>query len=138
MSGKPIRITKFDLERLKVLLFDVKATSYGTSEHVGRLKTEIDRAEIVLPQDIPDDVITMNSAVCLEDLDTGEEEVYTLVFPENADLKQGRISVLAPIGTGMLGYEVGDTFEWEVPAGKRRLRVKSILYQPEASGDYHL
>ncbi len=138
MSGKPIRITKFDLERLKVLLFDVKATSYGKSEHVGNLQTEIERAEIVLPQDIPDDVITMNSAVCLEDLDTGEEEVYTLVFPENADLKQGRISVLAPIGTGMLGYEVGDTFEWEVPAGKRRLRVKSILYQPEASGDYHL
>jgi len=72
------------------------------------------------------------------DLDTGEEEIYTLVFPENADLKQGKISVFAPIGTAMLGYEVGDIFEWEVPAGKRSLRVEKILYQPEASGDYHL
>jgi regulator of nucleoside diphosphate kinase len=80
----------------------------------------------------------MNSTACLEDLDTEEEETYTLVFPENADLGQGKISVLAPIGTAMLGYEVGDTFEWEVPAGKRRLRVKRIIYQPEASGEYHL
>jgi regulator of nucleoside diphosphate kinase len=61
-----------------------------------------------------------------------------LVFPENADLKQGKVSILAPIGTAMLGYEVGDIFEWDVPAGKRRLKVKRIIYQPEASGDYHL
>ncbi len=138
MGGKPIRITEFDLERLKNLLFDAQSTNYRKSDYLERLQTEIDRAEIVSPQDIPNDVVTMNSIVCLEDLDTAEEEVYTLVFPENADLKQGKISVLAPIGTGMLGYEVGDTFEWEVPAGKRKLRVKSILYQPEASGDYHL
>ena len=99
---------------------------------------EIDRAEVVSPQDIPNDVITMNSTVSLEDLDTKEEEIYTLVFPENADLRQGKLSVLAPIGTAMLGYEAGDIFEWDVPAGKRKLRVKRILFQPEASGDYDL
>ena len=138
MSGKPIHITQFDLERLRKLLFDAQSTDYRKSEYLERLQMEINRAEVVLPKDVPSDVVTMNSTVCIEDLDTKEEEIYTLVFPENADLSQGKISILAPIGTAMLGYEVGDSFEWDVPAGKRRLRVKKILYQPEASGDYHL
>ena len=80
----------------------------------------------------------MNSTVVLTDLDTREEETYTLVYPENADTAQGKVSILAPIGTAMLGYRVGDVFEWEVPAGKRRLKVEKIVYQPEASGDYDL
>jgi regulator of nucleoside diphosphate kinase len=138
MIGKPIRITQFDLERLRKLLQDAQYTEYRKSEYLERLQMEIDRAEVVKPQEIPHDVITMNSTVCLLDLDTGEEEIYTLVFPENADLKQGKISVFAPIGTAMLGYEVGDVFEWKVPAGIRKLRVMKILYQPEASGDYDL
>ncbi|MDL1898635.1 transcription elongation factor GreAB, partial [Anaerolineae bacterium CFX7] len=96
------------------------------------------RATVVAPQDIPNDVITMNSVVQLQDIDTKEEEVYTLVFPENADLAKGKISIFAPIGTAMLGYRVGDLFEWKVPAGTRRLRVKKILYQPEGSGNFDL
>ena len=138
MSAKPIRITEYDLERLKKLLFEAKYTEYRKSEYLEKLRLEINRAEVVSPQNIPGDVITMNSTVCLLDLDTGEEEIYTLVFPEDAELGQGKISVLAPIGTAMLGYEVGDVFEWEVPAGKRKLRVEKILFQPEASGDYNL
>jgi regulator of nucleoside diphosphate kinase len=138
MSGKPIYITQPDLERLRKLLNEAQYTEYRKSEYLDRLQMEIDRAIVVAPQDIPGDVVTMNSRVCLVDIDTEEEEIYTLVYPENADLKLGKVSVLAPIGTAMLGYEVGDIFEWEVPAGKRKLRVKEILYQPEASGDYHL
>jgi regulator of nucleoside diphosphate kinase len=138
MSSKPIHITEFDLKRLRKLLFDAQSTDYRKSEYLEKLQMEINRAEVVSPKDVPSDVVTMNSTVCIEDLDTKEEEIYTLVFPENADLSQGKISILAPIGTAMLGYEVGDTFDWEVPAGKRRLRVKKIIYQPEASGDYHL
>ena len=80
----------------------------------------------------------MNSQACLIDLDTGEKMTYTLVFPRDADVERGKISVLAPIGTAMLGYRVGDVFEWSVPEGLRRLKVKRILYQPEACGDYQL
>jgi regulator of nucleoside diphosphate kinase len=138
MSGKLIQITEFDLERLKKLLFEARYNEYRKSEYLDKLQMEIDRANVVSPRDIPNDVITMNSTVSLVDLETGEEEVYTLVFPEDADLGEGKISVLAPIGTAMLGYKVGDVFEWEVPAGKRNLRVEKIIYQPEASGDYHL
>ncbi len=138
MSGKSIHLTKFDLERLRQLLQDAQLTDYRKSEYLEMLRMELNRAVVVSPQDISNDVITMNSIVCLEDLDTKEEEIYTLVFPENADLGKGKVSILAPIGTAMLGYEVGDTFEWDVPAGKRRLQVKRILYQPESSGDYDL
>ncbi len=127
MSSKPIHITEFDLKRLRKLLFDAQSTDYRKSEYLEKLQMEINRGEIVSPKDIPSDVVTMNSTVCIEDLDTEEEEIYTLVFPENADLSQGKISILAPIGTAMLGYEVGDTFEWEVPAGKRRLRVRKYF-----------
>jgi regulator of nucleoside diphosphate kinase len=138
MSGKPIQITEFDLERLQKLLIEAKYTEYRKSQYLEKLQMELNRAEIVSPQEVPEDVITMNSTVCLVDLDTGEEEIYTLVFPDDAEIKQGKISIFAPIGTAMLGYEVGDVFEWEVPAGKRRLRVEKILYQPEASGDFDL
>lgn len=138
MTGKPIRITAFDLERLKKLLEDAQRTSYRKSVYLTRLQAELDRAKVVKPDKVPSGVVTMNSRVCLVDLDTKEEEVYTVVFPEDANAGQGKISVLAPIGTAMLGYEVGDVFEWEVPAGKRRWRVKQVLYQPEAAGDYHL
>ena len=138
MSSKSIHLTKFDLERLRQLLQDAQLTDYRKSEYLEMLRMELNRAVVVSPQDISNDVITMNSIVCLEDLDTKEEEIYTLVFPENADLGKGKVSILAPIGTAMLGYEVGDTFEWDVPAGKRRLLVKRILYQPESSGDYDL
>lgn len=82
---------------------------------------------------VPRDVITMHSTACLSDLDTEEEFVYTLVFPHEADIRQGKISVLAPIGTAMLGYRVGTVFEWPVPDGMRRLHIKEVLYQPEAA-----
>ena len=90
---------------------------------------------MVPSQEIPPTVITMNSQVTLLDLDTQEAETYTLVFPDDLDGAPGKVSVLAPIGTAMLGYKTGDIFEWKVPDGMRRLRVERILYQPEASGD---
>jgi regulator of nucleoside diphosphate kinase len=72
------------------------------------------------------------------DMDTGKELVYSLVFPSEADSSNGKISILAPVGTAMIGYGVGDIIEWRVPAGLRRFRVEQILYQPEAAGEYHL
>jgi regulator of nucleoside diphosphate kinase len=138
MSEKPIHITAFDLERLRNLILDAQATEYRKSEYLEKLKAELNRAIIVKPQEIPPTVVTMNSTIVLVDQDTNEEETYTLVFPESADLSKGRLSILAPIGTAMLGYEIGDVFEWDVPAGKRRLRVERIVYQPEASGNFDL
>jgi regulator of nucleoside diphosphate kinase len=80
----------------------------------------------------------MNSQVLLCDIDTLETMTYTLVFPKDADIDSGSISVLAPVGTAILGYRQGDIVEWPVPAGIRRLRIEKVLYQPEAAGDYTL
>ena len=138
MNEKQIVITELDRQRLVNLILNAQSGEYRGSVYLDNLRGELNRAQIVTPQDIPADTITMNSKVALLDLDTREEEVYTLVYPENADSAEGKISILAPIGTAMLGYRVGDVFEWEVPAGKRRLKVDRILYQPESAGDYDL
>ena len=138
MTERTIRITELDRKRLIDLILKAQAGEYRGSVYLENLRAELERAEIVATQDISGDVITMNSTVALIDLDTREEETYTLVYPEQADTSQGRISILAPVGTAMLGYQVGDVFEWDVPAGKRRLKVAKILYQPEASGDFDL
>lgn len=138
MSDKPIYITELDLQRLSNLIAEAQSGEYRGSVYLEKLRAELERARIVAPQEVPGGVVTMNSTVSLTDLETGEEETYTLVYPEKADPAQGRVSILAPIGTAMLGYEVGDVFEWEVPAGKRRLKVTRILYQPEQAGDFDL
>jgi regulator of nucleoside diphosphate kinase len=138
MRDREIYITEYDMKRLRELLEVVKESGYRGRDDLKRLEAELNRGKMVPPRDVPADVITMNSKVCLIDLDTGEEMTCTLVFPDDADIDQNRISVLAPIGTAMLGYSVGDAFEWQVPAGLTRFKVKEILYQPEASGDYHL
>jgi regulator of nucleoside diphosphate kinase len=133
-----IQITEFDFQRLNRLLRRAQHSDYCGSEYLAELQVELNHAKIVPSQAISQEIVTMNSIVVLLDLATRKEETYTLVFPEDADIEQGKISILAPIGTAMLGYEIGDTFEWEVPAGKRRLKVKRIIYQPEAAGDYQL
>ncbi|HSF10880.1 MAG TPA: nucleoside diphosphate kinase regulator [Nitrospirales bacterium] len=140
MEYRDIYITEFDLNRLSELL-EVGLSFRGSkseSGHLDGLKEELDRAHIVLPKDIPPDTVTMNSRVRLSDVSKAGELVYTLVFPRDADAATGRISVLAPVGTAILGCRVGDIIEWQVPAGKRKLKIEEILYQPEAAGDYHL
>ena len=138
MSDRTIYITRYDMQRLTELISDIRGFDHNERDDLRQLETELGRGQLVAPGDVPRDVITMNSIARLTDLDTGEDMVYRLVFPKDADIRQGRISVLAPIGTAMLGYRVGDIFEWSVPEGKRRLRVEKVLYQPEAAGDYDL
>lgn len=96
------------------------------------LENELKRARIVAPDEVPPDVITMNTRAELLDPDSGERVELTLVLPTDENINDGKISVLAPLGTAMLGYRVGDEFEWHVPYGIRRLKVTRIHFQPEA------
>ena len=136
MNEPSIYITRVDSKKLRDLISKAEHSEYRGSTYLKMLAGELDKAVVVEPQQIPPDVITLNSTVSLIDEESGDEMIYTLVFPEEADISQGKISILAPIGTGMLGYKVGDTFEWDTPGGKRAIRVNEILYQPEAAGDY--
>lgn len=136
MDQPTIYITSKDKEKLWELIQREKFAEYRGSPYIKMLSTEIEKAQVVEPKQIPPDVITLNSTVELVDKATNDEMVYTLVFPEDANVSEGKISVLAPIGTAMLGYKEGDTFEWDTPGGKRSIFVKKIVFQPEAAGDY--
>ena len=103
-------------------------------EHLQQLDDELDRARVVAASEIPSDVVTMNSKLALRELDTGEEMIFTVVFSSEANADEHRISVLAPLGTAVLGYRAGDAIEWAVPGRTRRVRIESVLYQPEAAG----
>lgn len=138
VEQRAIYITKYDLGRLQELLKVAHAFGARDTEYLDRLEEELERAHVVGAKEVPADVVTMNSRVRLEDEKTGEQFTYTLVFPSDADPGTGKLSVLAPVGTAMLGYSVGQTIEWPTPGGKRRLKVAELLYQPEAAGDYHL
>lgn len=137
MAKGKIYITEFDLKRLNGLInYAKEAWDKRAVQHLDDLDEELERAEVVRPEEIPPDVITMNSTFRLKDLETGEELTYTLVFPAKAESSNGKISVLAPIGIAALGYRVGDIVEWQVPAGLKRFKIEAILYQPEAALDY--
>jgi regulator of nucleoside diphosphate kinase len=130
-------MTASDLSRLRDVL-KARMSAGRDRDHLDSLEHELDRAHVVDPSAIPHDVVTMNSQVRIEDVDTGLETVYTLVFPSEASISEKKISILAPIGTALLGSRVGTTVDWPVPAGRRTVRIKDVLYQPEAAGDYHL
>lgn len=135
MPERDIFVTEEDAGRLRTLLVGVRERSVRDREHLQQLDDELDRARVVPASEIPPDVVTMNSELALRDLDTGEEMVFRIVFPSEANADQHRISVLAPLGTAVLGYRAGDAIEWVVPGRTRRLRIESVLYQPEARLD---
>ncbi|SEM37490.1 GreA/GreB family elongation factor [Syntrophus gentianae] len=138
MSEREIYITKFDLERLSSLIEEIRQHDDKRKMDLASLEKELDRGHIVEPEDVPKDVITMNSRIIFTDTDSKETMTVSLVFPSDADFEKKKISILSPIGTALLGYRVGDIIEWNVPSGKKSLRIDEVVYQPEAAGDYHL
>ena len=132
INSRNIIVTAADHAELdNVITFTGKVSERAHAE-LHALEGELRRAEIVTPEAIPSDVITMNSRAELVDLKTNEVMQFTLVLPRDAKIDEGKISVLAPLGTAMLGYRVGDEFEWHVPYGVRRLKVTNVYFQPEA------
>lgn len=137
-NSKKIYITDHDMNRLEELLEVASAVNIRDNKHLEELAKELEKAEVVESTAIPANVITMNSVVLLKDLETGEERRFTLVFPRQANIEQNKVSILAPVGTAMIGCRIGHVIVWNAPAGQRKMRVEKILYQPEAAGDYHL
>lgn len=133
--SETITISEFDRRRLLALLdgYETDAIDRGSIED---LIDEMARARVVAPADVPSDVVTMNTRLRLADTATGDSRVVTVVFPGAADADHGKISILAPLGTALLGYAVGDQIDWQVPGGHRRFRIEAIEYQPESAGDW--
>lgn len=138
MAQRKIFITEFDKTRLEELIEVAKEFGGHDRNDLSTLAGELARATVVSSKEVPSNVVTMNSRVHLRDVVTSEKMTFVLVFPKDADIAAGAISILAPVGTAILGYAKGDVLEWPVPAGMRRISIEKILYQPEAAGDFHL
>jgi regulator of nucleoside diphosphate kinase len=135
MSEKPhITVSSLDLERLETLIESTPDTIFpGKSA----LLDELGRATVLEPAEMPPDVVTMNSTVCFSVADSGREFELTLAYPKDAG-GEGRISVLAPVGSALLGLSVGDALDWSLPDGRSTtVRVSALTYQPERAGELH-
>lgn len=137
MKNSPLIISDADCRRLASLIDSERMKHSVGEEQLLALAAELRRASVVPADEVPPDVVTMNSVVRLHDLDSDEVMEYQLVYPMYADMTLNRISVLAPVGTAILGYRVGDVIEWPVPSGLRRLRVEEVVSQPERAVVLH-
>ncbi len=126
MKRAQLFITESDFIRLNSLIESVKRFFRRDQEHLSSLEEELNRAEVVSKDRLPENVVTMNSQVTITDLDTGEHMVYTLSFPHQADIAHNRISVLAPLGSALLGYQKGSVVRVQVPRGRKRLRIEEV------------
>ena len=129
-----IHITSQDKQRLDDLLAEVDASNSRSRGDLLALTQELERAVVVDPHGVPNDVITMNSRAEMVDLESGEIVTFNLVFPPEANIDEGRISVLAPIGAGMLGYRLGDEVVWRVHQGGVRCGVSGVVYAAATAG----
>jgi regulator of nucleoside diphosphate kinase len=125
-----IYLTQNDADRL------LRLVESQPGKRLEKLESELVRANVVPREEIPEDVVTMNSRVVFENETTGERREVTLVYPGSADIDAGKISVLVPIGTALLGLRVGQSIDWELPGGeKQRYRIVRVPFQPEAAGE---
>lgn len=131
-STPPIIVTSLDHERLRSVL-----GMYGGA-NVDALEEELTRAAIVPSTEVKPNVVTMNSELVYEDVGTGKRRTVRLVYPRDADVTRSWVSVLAPLGSALLGLQVGQEIDWAMPGGARRLRLVEVRYQPEASGHMEL
>jgi regulator of nucleoside diphosphate kinase len=131
-NGPAIVLTSFDHLRLSgvVEAFEQR----GKGDMVESLAEELDHAEIVAPDAMPDDVVTMHSR-CRFVSDSGAEQEVTLVYPGEEDVSSGKISIVTPVGSALIGLRVGQSINWQTNDGRtKKLTIKSVLWQPEAHG----
>jgi regulator of nucleoside diphosphate kinase len=125
MAHRQIVVTQQDARRLRSLLVS-RARVERDEEHVEELAYELEQALVLASEEVPAQVVTMQSRVRVLDLVTGERREFALVFPAEADPAANRVSVLAPLGTALLGYREGDQVEWVMPGGPRRLLIEGV------------
>lgn len=136
MNSQPdIIISELDYSRIDNLL---RATTGIATNIKSALLTELERAELVAPEQIPANVVTMNSQVKFSVISTGVTFTLKLVYPKDMDDSGNTISILAPVGSAMLGLKEGDEIDWQDgQGGMLQVRIEAIEYQPERAGEYH-
>lgn len=126
---RPILPSK-DYHDLTAYVSDQVLASIADYESLSLLSSTLRAAQVVDPDRLPDNVVTLRSEVVLRDLESDEAETYTLVAPKDADIARGRLSVLAPLGAMVLGQQVGSTVRTPCPFGWRSIRIERLTSQP--------
>ncbi|SHF19301.1 nucleoside diphosphate kinase regulator [Alkalibacter saccharofermentans] len=135
--SRNIYITEKDKNRILEHISHQREFGGGNKSNLDELERELGRATVVDSKDVPPDIVTMNTVVQVSYIDEPDDiEEYTLVYPKDADVMENKISILAPIGTALIGFKEGSDISWKTPGGIVEMVIKKILYQPEASGDY--
>lgn len=133
-----IIINRLDYARIKKCINDARQFKSITESELQKLVNELESAEIMEPEAIPANVVTMNSIVRLSFSNNNKQVQFQIVYPDQANFRENKISIFSPIATALIGYKVGDEIEWIVPAGLTKMKIEEIIYQPEAAGDYNL
>lgn len=133
-----ITISTLDYQRIYKSINEAEDSNSITEEEAQALAGELEKAKIVEPQEIPDDVITMNSKVKITFVKSNKQIELKIVYPHEADINQNLISIFSPIAAALIGYKVGDTIDWIVPSGPTSIKIDEIIYQPEAAGQFDL
>ena len=135
-AAHAVAVSSIDHARLDALVRDTVADDPKWRIWRRALGAKLEQANVLPPDEMPADVVTMNSTVRLHDFDLDETTEYTLVYPGFADSKTNRLSVLTPIGTSILGGRVGDVVAWDDDFGGGRVKIEAIEHQPESAGQY--
>lgn len=133
-----IILSKLDYSRIFQCIYEARRHNTIGANEAENIVNELNSAKVVEPQEVPHDVVTMNSIVRISFLNTNKTTQFQIVYPDQANIKEKRISILSPVATALIGYKVSDEVEWIVPSGLTKLRIEEIIYQPEAAGDYDL
>jgi regulator of nucleoside diphosphate kinase len=133
-----IQITDLDYNRLNGMINNMRKLNHKEYYDLLFLEAELERAKRTNPKKITPEFVTMNSVIEVEDCDTGKTMEIKLVYPKEANFREGKISVLSPLGCALLGYSVGNEISYKVPNGMKKMKISKIIYQPEASGEFAL
>jgi len=135
---KKLIINRLDAERIRQNISKFKSGKPYSVSDIERLVEELNRAIVMAPEEIPSDIITMHSVVKVKYVNNDKSVTIQLVYPEEANVKENKVSIFVPIATALLGYKKGDIINWRIPGGKVKIKVEDILYQPEAVGEFQL
>ena len=119
-------LLKKDFEILNNYVKNLHGMQVNEKENFRKLSQELQKAELVSVDDFPNDVVRLDSTVVVRDIQTNRDMTITIVMPASADIKQKKVSVLAPIGTALIGFRKGQKVSWEVPAGKKDFIIMHV------------
>lgn len=133
-----IVLSRLDYTRIQNYITNARQAGSINISEAKNLIGELNKAKVINPEEVPGDLVTMNSIVKITFMHSQKQLQFQIVYPGQANLKENRISIFSPIATALIGYSVGSEIEWMVPTGATKIRIDEIIYQPEAAGEFNL